>query len=149
MPFPANYVQGIDARRRDFEDKAWSYLAGKWRFGGWWYYYFYALAIKVPLGTWVLLVLAAGIGTLRRGYVPSWRDETVLLAPVAVILGLVSSQTGFSHHMRYVLPIFPFLFIWASKVGLAVRRNDRVVALVALTAIAWSVTSSLWVYPPR
>jgi hypothetical protein len=53
----------------------------------------------------------------------------VLLAPLAVILALVSSQTGFNHHLRYVLPIFPFAFIWASKVaraaGFGWARGER------------------------
>jgi hypothetical protein len=35
----------------------------------------------------------------------------VLLAPAVVILAFVGSQTGFSEHMRYVLPIFPFVYI--------------------------------------
>ena len=41
--------------------KMWSYLNGEWRFGGWWYYYLYALAIKEPLGTWLLVALAVGV----------------------------------------------------------------------------------------
>jgi hypothetical protein len=43
------------------------------------------------------------------------RDELVVLLPLVELLMFVSSQTGFSTHFRYVLPVFPFLFIWASK----------------------------------
>ncbi len=117
LPLPRNYVLGIDVQRRDFENKCWSYLAGEWRFGGWWYYYLYALAIKVPLGTWALLAMATGASVLARSYSPSWGNEIILLTPAAVVLALVSSQTGFNHHMRYVLPIFPFVFIWISKLA--------------------------------
>jgi hypothetical protein len=115
--------------------------------GGWWYYYLYALAIKVPLGTWILVFLAIGVGLFGREYAASWRDELVLLAPIAVILTLVSSQTGFNHHMRYVLPIFPFAFIWMSKVARAFEFGHRKLAAVVVLAMAWSVGSSLWVYP--
>lgn len=45
------------------------------------------------------------------------RDEFVLLLPAIVILALVSSQTGFNHHLRYVLPMFPFVFIWIGRLG--------------------------------
>ena len=33
-----------------------SYLWGERRMKGWWYYYFVALAVKVPLGFWLLVV---------------------------------------------------------------------------------------------
>ncbi len=147
IPLPKHYGLGIDLQKWDFERKMWSYLRGEHRLGGWWYYYLYALAIKVPLGTWILVLLAMGLGLLGRGYAASWRDELVLLAPIAVILTLVSSQTGFNHHMRYVLPIFPFAFIWMSKVARAVEFGHRKLAAVAAVALIWSVGSSLWVYP--
>jgi hypothetical protein len=147
VPLPENYVMGIDLQKWDFERKMWSYLRGEWRLGGWWYYYLYALAIKVPLGTWVLVLLALLLGLFRRGYTASWRDELVLLAPIAVVLTLVSSQTGFNHHLRYVLPIFPFAFIWTSKVARAVELRHGKIATVAAAALLWSVESSLWYYP--
>ena len=143
-PFPANYVQGIDAQRHDFEGKMWSYLRGEWRLGGWWYYYLYAMAVKVPLGTWAIGLLAAipsGRGAHRTC---SWRDVLVLLAPAVIVLALVSSQTGFNHHLRYVLPVFPFAFVWVSKVAASRRWY---LALAASAAVTWSITSSLWIYP--
>ena len=84
---------------------------------------------------------------LLRGYRAGWRNELVVLAPALAILWIVSSQTGFSCHMRYVLPIFPFLFVWISKVGKAIDLGHRVVAMCAGIAVAWSVASSLSVYP--
>jgi len=147
VPLPKNYLMGIDLQKSDFEQKMTSYLAGQWREGGWWYYYLYALAIKVPLGTWILVLLAWVAGLLGARYAAPWRDELVLLAPIAVVLTLVSSQTGFNHHMRYVLPIFPFAFIWMSKVARAVELGHRKIAAVAAVALVWSVGSSLWVYP--
>jgi hypothetical protein len=59
IPVPANYLLGIDRQKYDFDEAGfWSYLRGQWRQGGWWYYYLYALAIKEPLGTWLLALLA-------------------------------------------------------------------------------------------
>jgi hypothetical protein len=138
---------GIDLQKWDFERKMWSYLWGEWRMGGWWHYYLYALAIKVPLGTWVLGSLALLLALFGRGYTASWRDELVLLAPIAAVLTLVSSQTGFSHHLRYVLPVFPFAFVWTSKVTRAVDRRHGKIAKVAAGAFLWAIVSSLWCYP--
>jgi hypothetical protein len=184
-----------------------SYLRGQWRDDrGWWYYYLYGLAIKVPLGTWVVVLLAAtltvieavrrdrggqgpleegvgcqvsgvglkaeegvrrvessigcqvfaaanlrsGVGEReRRCQTPAvgWRDEMVLLVPAFAILVLVSSQTGFSHHLRYVLPCLPFVYIWASKVARSVDLKAWPVAALGAVGLAWSVGSSLWIYP--
>ena len=154
VPVPANYALGIDRQKVDFERGYWSYLRGEWRHGGWWYYYLYALAVKVPLGTWLLLVLAAGVSVQSSRYRASLGSELYLLTPCVVILVLVSGQTGFNHHLRYVLPVFPFAFIWMSKVarsvefeGRAVRFKDRVVGGLMLAAVAWSCGSSLYRYP--
>jgi len=150
IPLPANYVMGIDVQKLDFERGLPSYLHGRWADHGWWYYYLYALAIKVPLGTWLLLAL--GVTVFGKDYNRSWRDEMVLIAPAAAIVVFVSSQTGFSIHSRYVLPALPFFFVWISKVGRvfasrAPTRGRRLLAATVVVALTWSAGSSLWVYP--
>jgi hypothetical protein len=166
VPLPRNYVLGIDLQRKDFEDYNHpSYLRGEFRDQGWWYYYLYAMAIKVPLGSWLLLGLAATRGVWWRFISPrslpttaaaniTWRDEFILLSPAIVILAFVSSQTGFSEHMRYVLPIFPFFFIWIGRVATVFDqfpcygRPARLAGpTVILAALAWLIGSSLSVYP--
>ncbi|MCY2952217.1 MAG: glycosyltransferase family 39 protein [Planctomycetota bacterium] len=147
IPLPENYVRGIDVQRGDFERQTWSYLRGEWRQRGWWYFYLYAMLVKEPVGTWVLVVMAIGVGLLGRGYSGGRGNEFFLLIPLGAVLVLVSSQTGFNHHLRYVLPIFPFAFIWMSKVARSVALGHRWVAAMAAVALAASAVSSLWVYP--
>ncbi len=147
VPFPRNYVLGIDVQWREFEEKDWSYLNGEWRRGGWWFYYIYALVVKEPLGTWALVIMAAAMGIAGRPCRFSWRDEIFLLVPACVVLAIVSLQTGFNHHMRYVLPVLPFVFVWTAKVACSVNRAARALACLASAAAAWSVASSLWIYP--
>lgn len=117
LPVPADYVRGIDFQRSDFEGKFRSYLAGEWRSVGWWHYYLVGLALKVPLSTLALLLVSATLLIMRRPLTCSWRDDLTLLLPVAAVLTLVSSQTGFSHHLRYVLPLFPFAIVFAGRAG--------------------------------
>lgn len=147
VPLPANYVLGIDRQKYDFEEGFWSYLRGEWRYGGWWYYYLYALGIKEPIGTWMLVVLAAALGLFCKGYSGPWEDELILLVPIVAVLVLVSSQSGFSHHMRYVLPAFPFVFIWMSKVVRSIELGHRAIAVAVAGALTWSVGGSLYHYP--
>jgi hypothetical protein len=147
VPVPGNYVIGLDVQKAEFDRKKDSYLCGQWKFGGWWYYYLYGLLIKVPVGTWAIAYAALAAGLFGRGYRASWPDELVLLVPPAVILAVVSAETGFSHHLRYVFPVFPFVFVWMSKTARALALGDRTIALMAATGLTLSVGSSLWCYP--
>lgn len=149
VPVPRNYLLGIDIQKKDFENFGReSYLRGEFRETGWWYYYLYALAIKVPLGYWILFGLtvihARWPGSSAR---TSWQDGFVLAVPALAILILVSSQTGFNHHMRYVLPAFPFAFVWMGQSALWFTKKKKLAAVLTGFSLAWAIGSSLWIYP--
>ncbi|MDR3108559.1 MAG: glycosyltransferase family 39 protein [Planctomycetaceae bacterium] len=146
VPFPASFVQGIDMQRLDFERGLQSYLRGEWSKHGWLSYYLYALLIKTPLGTLALFVLAIACSFSRR-FNASWRDEMVILLPGLTLLAFVSSQTGFSVHSRYVIPVLPFFFIWMSKVGKCFTLRKRFLSIIVSVLLVWSIASSLWIYP--
>ena len=149
VPVPRNYLLGLDLQRRDFESFGRpSYLRGQFCDRGWWYYYLYAAAIKAPLGTWLLAILAL-ICRPARSALCTRRDYAALLLPPLAVLVLTSSQTAFSHHFRYALPAFPFAFIAISRVGLTMTllRNKMKIVILVLAALAWSVGSSLCIYP--
>jgi hypothetical protein len=171
VPLPEHYVQGVDSQKIDFEIGKWAYVAGHWKYRGWWYYYLYAIAVKVPLGTWGLAILALALSSagavlrLRNeqvdevaiaGQTPfivsprywaGWRSELMLLAPAVIGFVLISSQLGINRHLRYVLPFCPFMIIWISKVAAAVELRHRKNACAAVMGLIATVTSSLWVYP--
>jgi hypothetical protein len=147
IPLPANYLLGIDRQKYDFETGYPSYLRGQWRDRGWWYYYLYALAIKEPLGTWMLLALAGWARMVMRGYDREWREEILVVAPIIAILVLVSSQTGFSHHMRYMLPMYPFAIVWISRIARSFVLGHRRLSTLAIVAAVYSFGSSLFCYP--
>jgi hypothetical protein len=153
IPLPVNYVQGIDTQRLDFERGIGpSYLFGTWQQRGWWYWYLYALLLKTPLGTLTLLGLTIFVTVSCSWAKRPWRDELTVLLPAIGVFLLVSSQTGFTIHLRYTLPAFPFLFIWASKVARVFElrcftRKRLALATMVIVAIIWSVASSLSIYP--
>ncbi len=149
VPVPRNYLEGIDVQKHDFESHFNSYLRGEWRKQGWWYYYLYALTIKVPLGVWVLALLAAYLGLTRRGYAAALarRDDAVLAPAVAGADASSARRRDLTTIRRYVLPIFPFFFVWMSKAARAFERKERVAAVLTAGALTWAVASSLLVYP--
>jgi hypothetical protein len=71
----------------------------------------------------------------------------VLLAHAGAILVLVSSQTGFNHHLRYVLPAFPFAFVWISQAARVCGACRRLASCIVLGGVVWSAGSSLWYFP--
>jgi hypothetical protein len=147
VPLPGNYLLGIDTQKRDFEAGRSSFMRGEWHSRGSPYFYLYASAVKVPVGTMGLVALAILASCLAGGYSTRWRDELVLLLPALVVWLLVSSQTGFSEHFRYVLPSLPFIFVWTSKLGRAPVLRHRGIAVMATSMLCWSIGSSLAVYP--
>ncbi len=152
VPVPAEFLQGIDTQKRDFERGLPSYLGGVWADRGWWYYYLYALAVKEPLGNWSLLALAVLATACGSGFRRPFREEFLLLAPALLVFVFVSSQTGFSVNARYVILALPFFYIWLSKVAIVFSvsspgRRNRVFAVAVLGSLAWSVTSSVLVFP--
>ena len=148
MPVPAQYVLGFDTQKKDFEKtNTNSYLRGQWSERGWWYYYVYGLLVKVPCGTWALLIYVLASRVLAWNHSANLRDEVVLLAPAAALMALVSSQTAFNTHLRYCFPALGLLLIFISQAGNAIARESLAASLVVCAAIVYSVGSSLSAYP--
>ncbi len=147
MPVPRNFLSGIDVQRRDFERRYWSYLGGEWRQEGWWYYYLYGLGVKWPLGNWLLLLLALCTVGLVKNRRSTWQDEVLMILPGVSLFALVSSQTGFNHHLRYVLPALPFAFIWIGRVAELSAIRKPLLSSAIMIALGWSIGTSLVVYP--
>lgn len=147
VPFPIDFVQGIDTQRLDFERGIDSYARGVWSDRGFWWYYGYALLLKEPLGVWGLTLLALIVTCFCKGFNSSVRDELTILIPLLLIFTFISSQDGFSLHTRYVILILPLLYIFISKI--VSNRSKRQPVLLALSGIflGWIVGSSLWFYP--
>lgn len=159
VPLPSAWLSGIDVQKRDFE-RPWScFLDGAWRDGGWWYFYFVALIYKLPVG--LLLLMATASWAVASGRQPiRVRDELPILVPLFAVLALVSSQTNFTLHVRYAIPILPFIFVWCGRLvvsgdcqtaGCATTSQNRVTdqrfGWVAWLGLLAAATESLATYP--
>ena len=159
VPFPKDYVYGLDLQQCDFESYSRpSYMGGRWQDRGWWYWYLYASALKSPLGLFGLGVLSVIKGMGCRRPILGALALLPLLFPPAVLFLVASSKTGFSEHLRYVLPCFPFLFILVSGAADQTVRTStgperwwslNVVLRCRLSVLfgVCFILSSLWVYP--
>jgi hypothetical protein len=116
VPFPEQFVLGFDTQQCDFENGFPSYLFGHYSEHGWWYYYFAALCTKETLGTLGLTIIAIVLFWFAP-FRTVWQTEVIILVPFLLLFGIVSSQTGFSLHSRYLIPALPFLYLWISRTG--------------------------------
>jgi hypothetical protein len=141
-PLPMHYVAGFDEQRFESEGGYQMYLRGTLRRTGWWYYYFYALAVKAPLSTWLLLGLAVfdfvWSGERRGRHRVLW---WLALAPLLAMSLLTDINLG----LRYVLPVLPFLFLLAGSAARPSQPRWRT-ALVWL-CIAWNVGAIARIHP--
>ena len=111
-PFPAPFMQLLEFQASRVAHGNTIYLAGEISRAGWWYLMPIALLIKTPIP--LLLILAIALYQLvRSGTLSSaeWLAVTVISFVIALFMYLKSVNIG----LRYVLPIFPFLHVLASR----------------------------------
>jgi len=91
-----------------------AFLMGQNRDHGWWYYFPVAFALKTPLPT-ILLALVALIGrpTLTPQTLRRWAPLVVFPLVYLTSTPLSSVNIGY----RHLLPVLPFLFILAGRSG--------------------------------
>jgi Dolichyl-phosphate-mannose-protein mannosyltransferase len=147
LPLPYAYVQGLDMVSRDSRAQYWSYLRGRYSDTGFRSYFLWAFLVKVPVATQILLLLALGLWASGRLRAPGADD--FLLVPVAFLLLYFSFFFRLGIGIRYILPLFPFLFVFAGRVA-AFRPSPRwarwqPAMLGALTV--WLALSSFSVHP--
>lgn len=149
VPLPEHYVLGFDDQTYDVDTMKFAkYLRGEVRNGqdGWWYYYLYCLLVKTPLGTLLLGGLSV-IAARRRSCRSDLVSEATLAFPPLTILVLVSSQTGLNSHLRYVLPVFPFAFTWAGRLGHLVTSEGWATRATIGGGLLATATSVVLVHP--
>ncbi len=116
------------------------YLAGSFSLDGWPHYFVVAAAVKSALPGLIAVLAGLGSALWRR---ERWRDDLYLWFPAVLWLVFVS-LTAVNRGVRYLMPIYPLLFILAGGVAarwLAFRRplGGLLVALLALAQMSEAI----------
>jgi hypothetical protein len=143
LPVPLPYVAGLDMVARDARAGSPTYLRGRFSDHGFRSYYLTALLIKTPIGTLALILLAIWLAV--SGAVRSADAEAFLAVPVLFLLAYLSFAFDLQIGLRYLLPAFPFLFVFAARVA-AWRRRFVSGILIALCG-GWTAVSSSLAHP--
>lgn len=129
---PHDFVEGFDAQLRQGQNFINCFLLGE-RFLGWrWYYFPVVLGLKLPLAVIALLILAAWRWVRMAG---TQRPKIPLLGLGAAAVVFLLQMVLFNHldvGVRYLLPVYPLLFVFVSHLWLDPTLLTRRVATALL-----------------
>ncbi|MBW1810871.1 MAG: glycosyltransferase family 39 protein [Deltaproteobacteria bacterium] len=157
-----NYLKGLtlqvfhSAMQSKWHDSEfYQYALGRYSRNGWWWYFPVAFLLKTPLALLFLFLLAAVLGVI------SWRirryegDDSVLkedtlcllIPPLLYFAVCLTSTINIGH--RYLLPIYPFLFVMAGKITTAwpLVKNRLMPLFFSVIGLILIVPGSLHIHP--
>ena len=147
VPLPSDFVLGFDTQRLDFERGFESYVHGHFSEHGWWWYYFYVCGIKLPLGVLLLVLMALVVFVSCPVSRASACDEMLITGSFLFSFIVISSQTGFSLHSRYIIPVLPLIFLFISRLGGIAFKEKKLLFALVIVCTSWSTITSLFHYP--
>jgi hypothetical protein len=149
VPFPYPYLQGLDLVSYR-EQLGWHvYLLGQLRAGhGFPGYYFVASALKVPIATQIILMVACVAFLIVRQWRSTFlKNEVFLLLPVLFYTiyfnFFYNSQLG----IRFYLVVFPLLYVFAGALFSGWQEFSRGRKFAAFALLVYLIASVLSYYP--
>ena len=143
--FPVYFFQGIVpwvTGLREFLTHAdtghLSFFLGDYSYEGWWDYFGIAFLIKTPIGS--LLLIAASLVLYRVGKPLQRRDAILLLIPPALIF-IATTQAKVNIGLRHILPVYPFLFVLASRLATVRLQREWALPFVIISTIFTAISS--------
>ena len=114
VPFPTDFIAAFDRLAQDLGRMHPVYLDNTWSSEPFTWYYAKALAYKLPLST-IILILFGCVSVIwpRPGSLD--RRRGVFLVIAAFTLPILASRSANQIGIRYILPAFPVLFIFAGQ----------------------------------
>lgn len=121
-PWPAGHF--VQVLLNGFEINAsdrWAYLFGHSKPGGWWYYFPAVAMYKIPLGFFMVFVLAI-LSFWWRGFAfEEWSIFIPMLAWAGMLMFFTHINTGF----RHFLPVMVFVYMAAARCFARLDRARR------------------------
>ncbi len=141
---PLFYLNGLQAVNRDRVPNYMYYLMGELKPGGWKSYFLIAWLTKTPIPS--LLLLAASIVIFACGRRASWLDEAFLVIPAMgffIAYSLEADNLG----VRYLIPCFPFLFIFTARIASSLMAAKQTVMAGLAVLLVWYLIEFAAIFP--
>jgi hypothetical protein len=142
VPIPT-YIRGLQGVFRHTGTGHPAFLHGDYFTRARWDYFPVAFAIKTPLPTLVLLCLSL-VWTVKQR---AWRPAYALLLPALIYLVISLSSQSLNIGYRHILPMLPFLLVFASGVARSIDLRKTPGVVVCLLLAIWYLVGSACIYP--
>jgi len=123
-----------------------AYFLGEYSSDGWLAYFAVALLLKTPIGSLVLIV--ASLLLCRLGTPLGAREALFLLVP-PLLFFVLTSLTRVNLGLRYVLPVYPFLFTCASRLATVSLRPVWFMPALLAGLLTFNAVSTLRLAPQQ
>lgn len=140
---PQGYLIGLQDISVELEAGGRSFLLGRTYPNGRWFYFPVATTIKLTLPTLLLLLVSA----FALSFWQKHKQEAAFLLIPAAILMISMMRSSLDIGIRHVLPLFPFLIVFAAAGSWSVVRNRRWPTIALVLLLVFHAVSSLRAFP--
>lgn len=141
---PLFYWRGIQSVNQDHPSAAYYYLMGSLKPEGWKLYLLVAWLVKTPLPS--LLLLAVATGLFWSGQRKGSLDEAFLILPALSFFAFYSAL-GDNIGVRYLIPCFPFFFIFTGRLASRLQAARQVYKLALASLLIWHISEYVAITP--
>ena len=141
---PLPYFQGIDYQWSHAARGHAAFLAGRYSASGWWYYFLFAFLVKTPIPLLVIFLSALFMFFSKADKETRRPDELFLLLPILITFGFFSVKHQ-SIGLRYILPVYPFVFVFAGRLLRYPLSRISKCSIAAL--VIWAIVASFHISP--
>lgn len=121
------------------------YFMGNMVYGGSRIYYIINFLIKTPVPLIMLIILS--LIFIRRRTRTRLLTWLFIVVPIAIFF-LSASNSKLQCGLRYLLPMYPFIFLWISDImNIKLKRNQKAFNVLIAACCVWYLISSLFAYP--
>ncbi|MCC6581195.1 MAG: glycosyltransferase family 39 protein [Phycisphaeraceae bacterium] len=151
---PHDYLYGI-AKILFYSARRSAFFLGQWSLHGWTWFYPYAFLAKTGIGELIMLLTAcvcavtAMTRMLRQGS-RAWMtraDELLPLLVMFVLYGLLAIRSNLNIGHRYILPMYPVMFVLIGGLTAMTGRWRRPVRAIAAGGLLVLVVESIAIWP--
>lgn len=121
-------------------------MLGEFSAEGWWYYFIIAFFVKTPIALIILFLLALFFISKEKKY---FSKEAFFLLIPAVLYFIAFMLNNINIGIRHILPIYPFIFVFAATeiTTQLVKKKSKFLMTLTTVCILWSVITLLFVAP--
>ena len=150
IPVPYEYLSGFDSQLAvsDGNNPFYAgYLMGEHSLTGWWYYYVIAFIVKNPVALSIILMLTVYAWARRRADAPDLETVLCVWVPVVGFFAYFSFFTHIPIGIRFLLPVFPLLFLAAGYLFSVPLAKTRMAKGVVLVLAACYLIPAISIFP--